>query len=57
MPTKEQKLMFDALNYEEQLNMLREALIEGEESGISDKSIDEIIEEARAEIKAKPSKK
>ncbi len=35
--------------------MLQEALIEGEESDISDKSFDEIIEEARTEIKGKYS--
>lgn len=56
-PTKEQRNMFDALNYEEQLKMLQDTLIEGEESGISDKSFDEIIEEARAGIKTKNPKK
>ncbi len=57
VPTEEQKRMFDALTDEEQLKMLQEALIEGEESGISEKSFDEIIEKARAKIKTKPSKK
>ncbi len=51
VPTKEQKLMFDALSYEEQLNMLREALIAGEKSGVSNKSFDEIREEARVQRK------
>jgi hypothetical protein len=57
VPTEEQKNIFDSLSHEEQLNMLREALIEGEESGISDKSFDEVREEARAEMKEKSSKK
>jgi len=57
VPTKEQKLMFDALSYEEQLKMLQDAITEGIKSGISDKSFDEIIEEARTELKAKPTKK
>lgn len=47
VPTPEQKQMFDTLSYEEQLNMLREAIIAGEKSGISNKSFDEIIAEAR----------
>lgn len=47
VPTKEQRAMFDALNYEEQLNMLRESLIAGGKSGISNKSFDEIREEAK----------
>lgn len=33
VPTEEQKQLFDALSYEEQLEMVRQALIEGEESG------------------------
>lgn len=57
VPTEEQKNMFDALSYEEQLKMLQDAITEGLESGISDKSFDEIIEESRAEIKAKSNKK
>ncbi len=56
VPTEEQKRMFDGLNQEQQFKMLQNALTEGLESGISDKSSDEIIEEARAKIKAKPSK-
>ena len=55
-PSEEQKRMFDALSYEEQLNMLREALIADEKSGISNKSFDEIREEARAEMKVKSPK-
>lgn len=57
MPTKEQKLIFDALSYEEQLKMLQDAITKGLESGISDKSFDEIIAEAKAEIKPKSIKK
>ena len=56
-PTQEQMRMFEALSYEEQLKMLQDVLTEGEESGISDKSFDEIIDEARSEIKAKSPKK
>lgn len=56
-PTQEQMRMFDALSYEEQLKMLQDTLIEGEMSGISDKSFDEIIEEVRAGLKAKSTKK
>ena len=35
VPTAEQKRLFDALSYEEQLEMVRQALIEGEESGLA----------------------
>lgn len=38
-PTEEQKCLFDALSYEEQLKMVQEALGEGLESGISDQSM------------------
>ncbi len=48
-PTEEQKRMFDALEPEEQLKMLQAALIEGEQSEISDKSFNKIIEEAKRE--------
>ncbi len=57
VPTEKQKRMFDALSHKEQFKMLEDVLTEGLESGISDKSFDEIIEEARAEIKVKPSKR
>ncbi len=40
VPTEEQKNMFDALSYEEQLKMLQDAITEGLESGISDKLFD-----------------
>ncbi len=33
VPTEEQKRMFDGLSQDQQLKMLQEALIEGEESG------------------------
>lgn len=36
--------------------MLQEALIEGKESGVSEKSFDEIRDDSRAEKKEKPSK-
>jgi hypothetical protein len=51
-PTPEQKRMFDALPYDEQLKMVQDALAEGLESGISDKSVDQIFEEI---LSSKPS--
>ena len=39
-----------------QIAAIRAALIEGEKSGISDRSVDEIWEEARAESKVKKVK-
>jgi hypothetical protein len=33
-PTEEQKLMFDRLSYEEQLEMLRSEITKGRESGV-----------------------
>ena len=56
-PTEEQKTLFDTLNYEKQLKMLQDALTEGLESGISNKSFDGIIKAARTKIKAEPTKK
>ncbi len=56
-PTQKQMRRFDALSYEEQLKMVQDALIEGEKSGICNKSFDEIIEKARSKIKAKHPKK
>lgn len=44
IPTEEQKRLFDALSYEEQLKMVQEALKKGLESGISDQSLDEIFD-------------
>ncbi|OAI13674.1 hypothetical protein A1359_12100 [Methylomonas lenta] len=49
-PTEEQKCLFDTLRYEEQLKMVQEALREGLESGISDQSIDDIIDSKETEI-------
>ena len=47
-PTDEQKLMFDALSYEEQLKMLQDALIEGEKSGDDGVlNMEEILHEAK----------
>ncbi len=51
VPTKEQKQMFDALSYEDQLEMVRLEIIEGEESGISDKAIPDIMEEVKSRLK------
>lgn len=48
VPTQEQKKMFDAMSDEEQLNMLRQAIIDGENSGISDAcNMEEIIQKAK----------
>lgn len=52
VPTEEQKRMFDALSYEDQLEMVRSAIIEGEKSGISSKTFDEIIKDAKARSKS-----
>ncbi len=35
VPTEEQKEMFNTLSYDEQLEMVRKALIDGEQSGDS----------------------
>ena len=43
VPTEKQMHMFDALTDEEQLKMLQDALAEGEESGVSDKTIDDYL--------------
>lgn len=50
-PTEEQKRMFDALSYEDQLEMVRAAIIEGENSGISDKTVIEIMDDVKARLK------
>lgn len=52
VPTPEQRRMFDALPYEAQLKMVQDSLAEGLESGISDKSVDQIFEEI---LSSKPS--
>ena len=49
VPTLEQRAMFDALPAEEKRRMIREAIAEGFESGSSQKSIDDIIAEARSD--------
>lgn len=51
VPTEEQKHMFDALSYEDQLEMVRAAIIKGKNSGVSDKSVTEIMEDVRARLK------
>ena len=51
VPTEEQKRMFDALSYEEQLEMVRAAITEGKNSGVSDKSITEIMDDVKARLK------
>lgn len=52
VPTEEQKRMFDALSYEDQLEMVRAAIIEGENSGISDRTVSEILADVKARLKS-----
>lgn len=47
-PTEEQKLMFDRLSYEEQLEMLRSEIAKGRESGVCDRSLSEILSNVKA---------
>lgn len=47
-PTEEQKLMFDRLSYEEQLEMLRSEITKGRENGICDRSLLEILSNVKA---------
>jgi P2-related tail formation protein len=47
-PTEEQRAWFDALSPEAKRQVIRDAIGEGFKSPISSKSIDEIIQEARA---------
>lgn len=49
-PTEAQKRMFDALSPEEQRKMIDAAIEEGFESGLSNRSIREIVDEAKAEL-------
>lgn len=48
-PTKEQRAMFDALSPEEKRQAIQAAIDEGFEGPLSEKSIEDIIREARAE--------
>ena len=48
-PTEEQKRLFDALSPEEKREMIRSAIQEGLDSGVSEKSVAAIIEEVDAE--------
>ncbi len=50
VPTEEQKRMFNALSYEEQLQMVRNALIAGEESGFTEQTAEEIRAELKDEL-------
>lgn len=51
-PTEEQKKMFNSLSDDEQLAMLREAIAEGEKSGIAENfSMDELIKRLDQEKK------
>ncbi len=51
VPTEEQKRMFDALSYEEQLEMVRAAIIEGAIIEISGKTVIEIMDDVKARLK------
>lgn len=51
VPTKEQKAWFDDLPIEKKRQVLEEAIEEGFSSGISSKSMEEIIAEAKADIR------
>ncbi|MVA97973.1 hypothetical protein GN330_12030 [Nitratireductor sp. CAU 1489] len=53
-PTEAQRAWFDALSSEEKREVLRAALEEGFESPASQKSIDDIIKEARADLSHAP---
>ncbi|MDI6029450.1 hypothetical protein QBK99_25195 [Corticibacterium sp. UT-5YL-CI-8] len=48
-PTKKQRAWFDALPADEKRKAIQAAIDEGFDSPLSDKSIEEIIREARAE--------
>ncbi len=50
-PTDEQKRMFDALPIEEKRRMIREAIEQGFSSGISERSVAEIVADAKARLK------
>lgn len=49
-PTEEQKRMFDNLSYDDQLEMLRAAIKKGEESGVCDKTLPEIMADVKARL-------
>jgi hypothetical protein len=49
VPTKEQRSWFDALSAEEKRQAILAALDEGFQGPLSDKSIDDIIKEARSD--------
>lgn len=51
-PSAEQMDMFDSLSPEEQRKMIDEAIEEGFEGGLSDRSMREVIDEAKAERKS-----
>lgn len=48
-PTVEQKAMFDALPLDAKRRLIADAIEDGFNSGVSEKTIDEILAEARAE--------
>ena len=49
-PTDEQKRMFDALPPEEKRRLIDQAIEDGFTSPLSDKSMDDIIRETKAEL-------
>ncbi len=48
VPTAEQRAWFDALTPEEKRRVIQAAIEEGFESGISEKTVDDILREARS---------
>lgn len=48
-PTVEQKAMFEALPLDAKRRLIADAIEDGFNSGVSEKTIDEILAEARAE--------
>jgi hypothetical protein len=51
-PTEEQKRFFDALPTEEKRRLIREAIEKGFDSGISERSMPDIVAKAKARLKA-----
>ncbi len=55
VPTEEQKAMFDNLSSEQQMDMLRKALIKGEESGVTELlDMEKICRKARQKMGLSP---
>ena len=48
---RRKKRMFDSLGYDEQLEMVRAALIKAEESGFSDRTTEQIMETVKKRLR------